>query len=143
MVVGIKVVRGEVKEHKVRMTRLDFLDKFIEDYTEAGVSVVVPSQCKLIYSIYSVLLESDLEKKDIKQVSCDNESVVVRLADKSIAKAVRQRYHKEIMRFGDKWYKLHIKLDKAYIYVTLEEVPMPDDYFHDDEEEDELSACKD
>lgn len=138
-----KVVRGEVKDHKVRMTRLDFLDKFIEDYTEAGVSVVVPSQCKLIYSIYSVLLESDLEKKDIKQVSCDNESVVVRLADKSIAKSVRQRYHKEIMRFGDKWYKLHIKLDKAYIYVTLEEVSMPDDYFHDDEEEDELSTIKD
>lgn len=130
-----------MKDHKVRMTRLDFLDKFIDDYTEAGVSVVVPSQCKLIYSIYSVLLESDLEKKDIKQVSCDNESVVVRLADKSIAKMVRQRYHKEIMRFGDKWYKLHIKLDKAYIYVTLEEVPMPDDYFQD--EEDELSAIKD
>ena len=131
-----------MKDHKVRMTRLDFLDKFIEDYTEAGVSVVVPSQCKLIYSIYSVLLESDLEKKDIKQVGCDDESVVVRLVDKSTAKAVRQRYHKEIIRFGDKWYKLHIKLDKAYIYVTLEEVPMPDDYFQD-EEEDELTALKD
>lgn len=121
-----------MKDHKVHMTRLDFLDKFIEEYTEDDVSVVIPSQVKLIYSIYSVLLESDLDKSDIKQVSCDDEAVVVRLADKSLAKAVRQRYHKEVIRFGDNYYKIHIKLDKSYIYVTLEEIPASDE----DEEED-------
>lgn len=124
-----------MKDHKVHMTRLDFLDKFIDEYTEAGVSVVIPSQVKLIYTIYSVLLESDLDKTDIKQVSCDEESVVVKLADKSLAKAVRQRYHKEIIRFGDNWYKVHIKLDKCYIYVTLEEVPAPDEEDRSDEED--------
>lgn len=122
-----------MKDHKVHMTRLDFLDKFIEEYTEAGVSVVIPSQVKLIYTIYSVLLESDLNKSDIKQVSCDDESVVVKLADKTIAKAVRQRYHKEVIRFGDNWYKISIKLDKCYIYVSLEEISVPE------EEEEERS----
>lgn len=113
--------------NKLNMTRPEFFDKFIEKYTEDGISAVVPSQVNLIYAIYSVLLESDLHESDIKQVSCDNETVVVKLADKTMVKEVRQRYNKETIRFGFRWYEIKIKTEKTYLYLTLVEIPDPEE----------------
>lgn len=107
----------------MKMTRPEFMDRFIEEYTEESVAKVIPEQSNLIYAIYSVLLESDLDQSDIKQVNCDNETVVVKLSSKELAKSVRNKFHDDTIRFGYITYKLNIKVDKSYLYVDLEEIP--------------------
>lgn len=114
-----------MKNHKVNLTRPEFMDVFLDGYTMETMDPVIPDQCNLIYTIYSVLLESDLKRSDIKQVSCDGETVVVKLSSKSMVKEVVSKFHKEIIRFGVKYYKIHIKTDRCYLYVDLAETEAP------------------
>ena len=102
------------------MTRPEFLDKFIDEYTVDGIGKVIPDQSNLIYAIYTVLLESNLSRTDILQVDCDDQSIVVKLSSKDLAKSVKSKFNQETIRFGYDLYKMNVKLDKSYIYVDLE-----------------------
>ena len=106
----------------MNMTRPEFLDLFIEEYTEEKIGKIIPEQSNLIYAMYSVLLESDLVRSNIEQVDYDSDTIVVKMNNKNTAKEVKDNYQNETLRFGYDTYKIHIKLDKAYLYVTLEKI---------------------
>lgn len=110
------------KKHKMNMTRPEFLDLFIDSYTEESIEKIIPEQSNLIYTMYSVLLESDLVRSNIEQVDYDDETAVVKLSSKAVAKEVRDNFQGETIRFGYETYEIHIKVDKAYLYVTLEKI---------------------
>lgn len=114
-----------MKKYKVNLTRPEFMDVFLDNYTMETMDPIIPDQCNLIYTIYSVLLESNLKRSDIKQVSCDGETVVVKLSSKTMVKDVVSKFHKEIIRFGVKYYKIHMKTDRCYLYVDLIETEAP------------------
>lgn len=120
------------KKYKMDMSRPEFLDLFIEEYTETEIGKVIPSQSNLIYTMYTVILESDLARSNIESVSYDEETVVVKFKNKSTAKEVRDRYKKETIRLGYDIYQIDIKVDKAYLYISLNHIKSIND-----EEEDE------
>jgi hypothetical protein len=63
-------------------------------------------------------MEADINPDDVKYVNIDDESVVVKLSSKSLAKEVKEKSNKEIIRFGMIFYKIKIKVDGPYIIVT-------------------------
>lgn len=109
------------------MSRPEFLDLFIEEYTETEIGKVIPSQTNLIYTMYTVILESDLARSNIESVSYDEETVVVKFKNKSTAKEVRDKYKKETIRLGYDIYQIDIKVDKAYMYISLNFIKSIDD----------------
>lgn len=106
----------------MNMTRPEFLDLFIDSYTEESIGKIIPDRSNLIYTMYSVLLESDLFRSNIEQVDYDSDTVVVKMNNKITAKEVRDNFQGETIRFGYEIYEIHIKVDKAYLYVTLEKI---------------------
>lgn len=104
------------------MTRPEFLDIFIDEYTEEKISKIIPEQTILIYTMYTVLLESDLVRSNIEQVDYDDETIVVKMNSRTTAKEVKENFQGNSIRFGYDIYKIHIKLDKAYLYVSLEKI---------------------
>ena len=111
----------------MNMTRPEFMDLFIDEYTEEKVGKIIPEQSNLIYTMYSVLLESDLVRNNIKQVDYDSDTIVVKMNDKETAKEIKDNFQGETIRFGYDMYQIHIKLDKAYLYVTLEKLDMTEE----------------
>lgn len=112
-------MKKDVKKHKLPMTRLEFLDKFVEEYSFQGISPVIPAQYPLIYALYTVLMECNLRPKDISFVSCDGENVVARLQHKDHVKEVVRRYTGEELRLGYDLFQIQLKADKCYLHVTL------------------------
>ena len=108
-----------MKKYKLNLTRPEFMESFLDDINKESLDPIIPEQTNLIYTIYSVLLESDLKKSDIKQVSCDGETIVVKLASKSMVNNVVSKFHKELIRFGFDYYHINIKTDKCYLFVDL------------------------
>ena len=115
------------KKYKMNMTRPEFLDLFIDEYNEACIGKIIPDQSNLIYAMYTVLLESDLMKSNIEQVDYDDNTIVVKMSHKTIAKEVKENYHGETIRFGYDTYNLHVKVDKVYVYVTLDKIESNDE----------------
>lgn len=114
-----------MKEFKMNMTRPEFLKKFLtkagnQGITEDDLSKIVPENSNLVYAMYCVLLESDLERSDITQVHCDGETVVVKLTSKSLAKSVREKWNKEHIRLGIYEYKIKVRVDNCYIFVSMD-----------------------
>ena len=111
-----------MKKYKVNLTRPEFMNVFLDNYTMETMDPIIPDQCNLIYTIYSVLLESNLKRSDIKQVSCDGETVVVKLSSKTMVKDVVSKFHKEIIRFGVKYYVFLCGSESEAHYVDCGQV---------------------
>lgn len=111
--------------HKLKMTRPEFLKKFLtnsensNDITMEDLERVVPGSSKLIYAAYTVIMEQDLEPTDIKYVNCDDESVMIKCASKSIVKSIKATWHKQTIRLGAYFYRIKVKIDGLYLYISI------------------------
>lgn len=116
-----------MRKHKLNMTRPEFLLKFLTssedplDITMDDMEHVIPKGSKLIYACYNCIIDCNLHKNDITYVNIDDDdTLVIKLSSKAIAKQIKENYNKEMIRFGDKMYKLHIKIDGTYLFVSIE-----------------------
>lgn len=109
--------------YKLDMTRPMFLTRFIDmdRSAESGLEQIIPNQSKLIHAAYTVLMEHNFNKKDVLAVHCDDESVMVKLASKTLAKQVKEMFHKEEVRLGMYYYKVRVKLKDQYVYISIDQ----------------------
>ena len=111
--------------HKLKMTRPEFLKKFLtesgnsHDITMEDLERVVPGSSKLIYTAYTIIMEQDADSKDIKYVNCDDDSVVIKFASKNIVKDIKESWHKEMIRLGAYFYKIKVKTDGLLVYISI------------------------
>lgn len=121
-----------MKEYKLNMTRPEFMKHILtkgdrnHEITEADFEAMVSSGYTPQYCCYTVLMESDLRPEDILQVHDDSESIVVKLSTKQQAKMVKEKFHKELIQLGDMVYRVKVKVDKSFVFVSVHLVE-PDD----------------
>ena len=121
-----------MKKYKMNMTRPEFLMKFLtgaddnHQITVDDLENIIPGGSRVIYVCYSCIIESDLDRSQITYVNYDGENVMIKLSSKQLAKDVKELCNKDTIRLGTSMYKIHIKQDGAYLYVSIEE--MDDDF---------------
>ena len=126
-----------MKEFKLNMTRPEFLKRILTNcdndhsINESDLTRLLDKGHPLPYCCYSAIMEANIEPEDITYINIDEESVVVKLSSKSLAKKVKETCNKETMRLGLTIYKLKVKYDGPYITVT----PIPDHSLEDEYDE--------
>lgn len=121
-----------MKKYKMNMTRPEFLMKFLtgaddnHQITVDDLENIIPGGSRVIYACYSCIIESDLDRSQITYVNYDGKNVMLKLSSKQLAKDVKDLCNKDTIRLGTSMYKIHIKQDGAYLYVSIEE--MDDDF---------------
>lgn len=116
-----------MKTHKLNMTRPEFLKKFLTDsddtstITEEDLERIIPGSTNLLYAAYTVIRELDLRKSSITYVNSDEESIVMKMESKELAKQIKDEFNKEQLRIGAVVYKIHVKVDKTYVFISIEE----------------------
>ena len=121
-----------MKKYKLNMTRPEFLMKFLtgaddnHQITVDDLENIIPGGSRVIYACYSCIIESDLDRSQITYVNYDGKNVMLKLSSKQLAKDVKELCNKDTIRLGTSMYKIHIKQDGAYLYVSIEE--MDDDF---------------
>lgn len=113
------------KKYKLNMTRPEFLSAFLavgsdDVYTFEELSRIIPASHDLIYCAYCALIEANIEKSDINYVNADDDnSIVIRLKSKEVAKRIKSTCHKETIRIGEKKYKLIVDLKDSNVFVEI------------------------
>lgn len=113
-----------MKEFKLNMTRPEFLKRILTNcdndhsINESDLTRLLDKGHPLPYCCYSAIMEANIEPEDITYINIDEESVVVKLSSKSIAKHIKETCNKEMIRLGMVFYKIKVKLDGSYIIVT-------------------------
>lgn len=121
-----------MKEYKLNMTRPEFMRRILtkgdrnHEITEADFEAMASAGYTPQYCCYTVLMGADLHPEDVLQVHDDSESIVVKLADKQLAKQVKEKFNKETIRLGDDVYRVKVKVDKTLVFVSVKLVE-PDD----------------
>ena len=117
-----------MKKYKLNMTRPEFLMKFLtgaddsHQITEDDLEHIIPGGSRVIYACYSCILESDLDRSQIVYVNFDGKHVMIKLTSKQLAKSVKDACNKDTIRLGTVTYKIHVKQEGAYLYVSVEEL---------------------
>lgn len=113
------------KPYKLNMTRPEFLTTFIADsdnhlYSISELREIIPASHDMIYCTYCALIEADIHKSDISYVNADaDNSVVIKLRDKDIARKIKETCHKDTVRIGEKKYKLHVSQKGSHIFIEI------------------------
>lgn len=121
-----------MKEHKLNMTRPEFMKRILtkgrrtHEITEEDFETMASVEYAPQYCCYTALMECNLRPEDILQIHDDSESIVVKLASKQQAKAVKEKFNKEHIQLGDKVYRVKVKVDKAFVFVSVKLVEPED-----------------
>lgn len=123
-----------MKEYKLNMTRPEFLKKFLTDsdditsITMDDLERILPGSEKLLYCSYTILRELDLPKHSIQYVNFDGESIALHMESKALAKQIKDEWNEdELVRVGPTYYKINIRVDKAYLIISIIEDHRIDD----------------
>ena len=114
-----------MKRHKLNMTRPEFMNQLLthcdDSYNiqEDDLKSVIGTSGDIQYCAYTVLMEFNLDVKDILYVNEDGESVVVKLPSKSLAKEIKDAWNKELMRIGLMMYRVKVKADGPYVIISV------------------------
>ena len=107
------------------MTRPEFMNQLLthcdDSYNiqEDDLKSVIGTSGDIQYCAYTVLMEFNLDVKDILYVNEDGESVVVKLPSKSLAKEIKDAWNKELMRIGLMMYRVKVKADGSYVIISV------------------------
>lgn len=113
-----------MKEHKLNMTRPEFLKRILTNcdnshlIDEDDLTQLLDRGHALPYCCYTAIMEANIEPEDITYINIDDESVVVKLSSKQLAKRVKETCNKDMVRLGTTFYKIKVKIDGTYIIVT-------------------------
>lgn len=114
-----------MKRHKLNMTRPEFMNQLLthcdDSYViqEDDLKSTVGTPGDIQYCAYTVLMEFNLKTSDILYVNKDEESVVVKLPSKSLAKEIKEAWNKELMRIGLMMYRVKVKADGPYVIISV------------------------
>jgi len=64
-------------------------------------------------------MEFNLGRDEILFINKDEESVVVKLPNKSLAKEIKAAWNKELMRIGLMMYRVKVKADGPYVIISV------------------------
>lgn len=107
------------------MTRPEFMNRLLthcdDSYsiTEEDLKNAVGTSGDIQYCAYTVLMEFNLKREEILYVSKDEESVVVKLPSKNMAKEIKAAWNKELMRIGLMMYRVKVKTDGSYVIISV------------------------
>lgn len=113
-----------MKEYKLHMTRPEYMKQILTQcnsahrITEEDLVEMLEKGYLNQYCSYTVLMNADLEPSDILQVHDDAETVVVKLKSKSLAKTIKEQFHREIMELGHCNYCIKVKVDGQYVFIS-------------------------
>ena len=114
-----------MKAYKLNMTRPEFMNRLLthcdDSYsiTEEDLKNAVGTSGDIQYCAYTVLMEFNLRREEILYVSKDEESVVVKLPSKNMAKKIKAAWNKELMRIGLMMYRVKVKTDGSYVIISV------------------------
>ena len=74
------------------------------------------------YVVYTVLMEADINRKDIVDMNVDEDSVAITFRKKSVAETVRSLCNRELVRYGDWCYRVRLKVKGNHLIANVEEV---------------------
>lgn len=126
-----------MKEFKLNMTRPEFLRRILSNcddshmIDEEDLNRLLDKGHTLPYCCYTAIMEANILPEDITYINIDEESVVVKLINKDVAKRIKNAAHKEIIRLGTIYYKIKVKVDGTYVIVTATKDHTLDDLFTD------------
>ena len=63
-------------------------------------------------------MDANVPEKDIKEATCDNESIAIMLSSKKQAKDVAAKLKKSKVRYGRHTYKMSVKVRDKYVIIT-------------------------
>jgi hypothetical protein len=127
-----------MKEFKLNMTRPEFLRRILTNcddrhkIDEEDLNRLLDKGHALPYCCYTAIMEANINPEDITYINIDEESVVVKLINKSVAKKIKEASHKEMIRLGMIFYKIKVKVDGVYVIVTATKDHTLEDLFKDD-----------
>lgn len=127
-----------MKEFKLNMTRPEFLRRILTNcddrhkIDEEDLNRLLDKGHALPYCCYTAIMEANINPEDITFINIDEESVVVKLINKSVAKKIKEASHKEMIRLGMIFYKIKVKVDGVYVIVTATKDHTLEDLFKDD-----------
>ena len=114
-----------MKAYKLNMTRPEFMNRLLthcdDSYviTEDDLKNAVGTSGDIQYCAYTVLMEFNLGRDEILFINKDEESVVVKLPSKSLAKEIKAAWNKELMRIGLMMYRVKVKADGPYVIISV------------------------
>ena len=127
-----------MKEFKLNMTRPEFLRRILTNcddrhkIDEEDLNRLLDKGHALPYCCYTAIMEANINPEDITYINIDEESVVVKPINKSVAKKIKEASHKEMIRLGMIFYKIKVKVDGVYVIVTATKDHTLEDLFKDD-----------
>lgn len=86
--------------------------------TEDSMVRVLYDKEVLNYCVYSVLMDANIPEKDIKEATCDEESIALMLTSKKQAKEVASQLKRTQVRYGRRTYTMGVKIRDKYVIIT-------------------------
>ena len=123
-----------MKEFKLNMTRPEFMKRILNKcdeshvLTESDFEAMASVEYSPQYCCYSVLMEANLHPEDVLQIHDDSETIVVKLSSKQLAKEIKEKFHKETIRIGYHNYRIKVKTEGSYIFVSAKLEEQDDSY---------------
>ena len=111
------IIEEEAIEQPIEEEPQDIKTKY--NITEEDLKNAVGTSGDIQYCAYTVLMEFNLKREEILYVSKDEESVVVKLPSKNMAKEIKAAWNKELMRIGLMMYRVKVKTDGSYVIISV------------------------
>ena len=109
-----------MKDYKVKFTRPEALLEMMNSGEIDGLTFSNMKKClyettPLVYCVYTVLLDADIDPKDIITMDNDGEAIAITFKNKSIPKEVKEKCNKELVRYGKKIYRIELKVKDRFL----------------------------
>ena len=119
-----------IAKHKLSLTRpkygLNLMGGSYEDLTMAGMRKTLVDCNEVCYVAYSVLMDADIDAKDVVKIHTDGESVAVTLNSSKLAKSVKECCNRETVRYGTRFYRARVKARDKIVIVETEQLETED-----------------
>ena len=113
------------KPHRLKVTRPDFLLLLMggnpDNLRPERMRLCLKDTTALCYSVYTVLMEAEMEPEDILSCNNDGESIGIKFRSKGAAKEVYTRCAEGgTVRYGNHHYTVRLKQRDQFLICTAE-----------------------
>ena len=116
--------------NKLRLTRpkysLGLMGGSYDDLTMAGMRKTLRDCNEVCYVAYTVMMDADIDDKDVVRIHTDGESVAVTLKSAKAAKAAKELCNRETVRYGARFYRAKVKAREKILIIETEELETED-----------------
>lgn len=130
-----------MKPFKLKVTRPEFLlllmGGHVGSLNMTNMRKTMYDTTALSYCAYTVLMDTDVDPDDIETAHNDGESIALAFYSKRKAKEVKNLCNKEMVRYGNHLYTIHLKVRDRYLIAEIDGVkeisPQQDEASEEDE----------